>query len=520
MTFDIRFYWKLFLHRFPVMALLVTLCTGLAAFSAARLPEVFDTTARLLVEEPQIPESMVASTVRTDAGEQLDIIQQRLLTRANLLDIANRFNVYTDLREVPADVIVNRMKQDTTVQRSARRDSATIMTISFNGRNGQVVANVVNEYVTIVLEANSDFRMSRAESTLDFFQQEVQRLGAALAQRSAEIAAFKSENSDALPENQSYRLGRQALLQERITRLERDHRILLAQREDLEEMFEATGQVNQQAAGTVQRTAEEMQLLVAQTDLQQALLTYSSENPRVIRLQDIVTRLEAIIANQTIAASGPADEEQPALTPMEAMFRASLIEIDNRIEALTVEVDSTSQQLVRLEAAIAASSINDVQLSALDREFQRTQAQYNSAEANLNQAQLTERIETTSQGQRITVIESANIPSVATGPNRPRIVALGAGLGLGLAAGFFFLLELFNRSIRRPAELTSRFNITPIATIPFLESRQRRTFRRLGLLIGSLIAIVGVPIGLWYIDINYIPMDLLVQKILVRLGLM
>ena len=59
-----------------------------------KLPETWSTSARLLVESPQIPDNMVASTIQTDAIEQLDIIQQKLLTRANLIDIANKFQVF------------------------------------------------------------------------------------------------------------------------------------------------------------------------------------------------------------------------------------------------------------------------------------------------------------------------------------------------------------------------------------------------------------------------------------------
>ena len=148
MNLDLRFYWKLLIRRFPVMALLITLSAGLAVFTAMRLPETFATSARLLVEEPQIPNSMVVSTVQTGAVEQLDIIQQRLLTRANLIDIANRFDVYEDLGSVDPDTVVTRMKQDTTIRRSTGRDSATLMTISFRGRNGQIVANVAKHVLS------------------------------------------------------------------------------------------------------------------------------------------------------------------------------------------------------------------------------------------------------------------------------------------------------------------------------------------------------------------------------------
>ena len=192
------------------------------------------------------------------------------------------------------------MKEDTRIRRSAGRGEATLMTISFEGRNGQVVADVVNQYVTVVLETNSEFRMSRTGNTLDFFEQEVTRLGQELDERSVAISVFKTENATALPEDQSFRLGRQALLQERMATLDRDLRATENQRRDIEQIFESTGSVgnNQQQQAM---SPEEQQLIVARTDLELALETYSEQNPRVTRQRSVVERLEAIVASQSLS---------------------------------------------------------------------------------------------------------------------------------------------------------------------------------------------------------------------------
>ncbi|MEL6377419.1 MAG: hypothetical protein AAFQ04_09505 [Pseudomonadota bacterium] len=364
MNLDLRFYWKIFLRRFPVMAILFTLCTGLGVVSALRMPESFATSARLLVEEPQIPENMVSSTVRTDAVEQLDIIQQRLLTRANLIDIANRFDVYEDLREVEPDIVVRRMNQDTTIRRSAGRNQATLMTISFRGRSGQVVANVVNEYVTLVLEENASFRIGRAENTLDFFEQEVNRLGEELDAQSVRIATFKSENAAALPEDQSYRLGRQTLLQERLSLLERDLRSSQSQRADLERIFQTTGRVGRENGHALQ-SPEERQLIAARAELDLLLDTYSTQNPRVTRQQSTVDRLEAIVAAQSAAILETTEASASNVSPAEAMFQANLIEMDNRIDTLSSDVARTQEELSELQGAISASSVNGIQLNIL-----------------------------------------------------------------------------------------------------------------------------------------------------------
>jgi hypothetical protein len=43
-------------------------------------------------------------TVTTSADEEITIIRERLLTRANLLDIANEFDVFRELRQMTPDL--------------------------------------------------------------------------------------------------------------------------------------------------------------------------------------------------------------------------------------------------------------------------------------------------------------------------------------------------------------------------------------------------------------------------------
>jgi polysaccharide chain length determinant protein (PEP-CTERM system associated) len=512
MTLDLKFYWKLLLRRLPVMAVFLLLCAGLGGITAMKLPETWSAEARLLVEAPQIPDEMVRSTVQTDAIEQLDIIQQRLLTRANLIDIANRFNVFEDMRGMEPDTVLAQMRAATRVRRTAGRDQATLLTISFEARTGRIAADVVNEFVTLVLEENASFRRTRAEGTLQFFVQEVADLEADLNAQSALISQFKSDNMGALPENQDYRLGRQALLQERLERLERERSVYEAQREDFVRIYETTGRVLRD--GQANLSINQQRLAEAETQLSLELARYSETHPNIQRLRAQIERLEEIVATEA-AADLPAEGN---ISAEEAMLNATLAEIDTRLEFVLNDIAGTREELEELEEAIARSAGNAIALNDLEREYQIIESRYAAAVGNLNAAQMSERIEATAQGQRITVIENATVPQVPTGPNRIRIAAAGIAAGLGLAGGYFMLLELLNRTIRRPAELIGRFNVTPITTIPYMESRRHRFMRRAGLLGGTAVVLVSVPLALWYIDSYYMPLEILVQRGLSRFG--
>lgn len=519
MMFDIDFYWKLFWRRLPVMMLFILVCSTLGVITAMKLPETWRTSARLLVEAPQIPDQMVGTTIDINPIEQLDIIQQRLLTRANMIDIANRFDVYENIRQMNPDTVVSQMRRDSRVRRSNGRNQATLLTVSFDARDGQIAQDVVNQYVTLLLEANSDFRVGRAENTLAFFEQEVRRLSEDLDQQSAEIAIFRSENADALPEGQNFRLAQQSQAQERLRQLQRDLAAAQSQRTEIIRVFELTGGQNATVAPSF-RSREEEQLLQAQGQLQDALSVYSETHPLVVRLKARVTQLEETVEEQrSNLVGGGAAEDAPQMTPQETLLQASLAEIDGRIAFLQLDIETAKEQLEQVQSAISRSGANGIEMAALQRDFENIQARYNSALNNLNRAQVGERIETTAQGQRITVIENASRPQTPAGPNRTRIAALGVAAGLGLAVGYFLLLEFLNRTVRRPAELIKRFNVQPIAVVPYMESRRHRLLRRGGILTATAVVLVVVPLGLWYIDTNYLPLEMVVQRGLNRLGL-
>ncbi|MFK7863345.1 MAG: hypothetical protein AB8B95_03860, partial [Pseudohongiellaceae bacterium] len=174
MNLDMKFYRGLFLRRLPVMTALFLTCVVASGLVAVKLPATYSTSALLLVQEPQIPSDM-AAVLRTDPGQQLQVLERQLLTRANMLDIARKFDVFTDIRTMSPDDIVETMRGQTSIRRTGGRGQATLMTISFEGASARVVSNVVNEYVTLVLAENTENRMARAEGTLSFFEQETKR---------------------------------------------------------------------------------------------------------------------------------------------------------------------------------------------------------------------------------------------------------------------------------------------------------------------------------------------------------
>lgn len=509
MNLDFRFYFSLFLRRLPVMLTIFLVCSVLGLATAYNAAPTYTSSSRLLIEEAQI-EVGVANSINPD--QQLRLIRERLLTRANLIDIANELNVFEDMQDMTPDAIFTSMLENTSVQLNGGRNQVTLMSISFEARTGQIAARVVSEYLTIVQADNSTNTNAQVENTLAFFQREVDRLSADLDAQSAEIVTFKAENAEALPQDLEFRYGRQAQLLERIDRLEQDYADLERQREEAVRFFQTTGRINQ--PGSAARTAEERQLETLELELRTARAVYSDTNPRVVLLQNQIDQLRQIVSE-----TAPNDVEDSFQSPENALLQLRIAEFDDRQASNERERAEIQAELSQIEASIQATAANGIALATLERDFANLQSRYNAANSNLDRSRLALDVEASNQGQKLTIIESPNVPQDPSGPNRLRIAAMGVGAGLALAAGFFFLLEITNRTIRRPEEIEAKFSVTPIASIPYMESKKQRRLRLSLLALALLVVLIGVPVILWYIDTYYLPLDVIVARITNRLGL-
>jgi len=520
---DFKFYLSLFLRRLPWFAVLVAIGTALGLALASMLPPVYIAQARLLVESEQIPGNLAASTVQTQANEQMQIIQQRILTRAALLELANRLQVYAPTpgqpaRVMAADDIVADMRERirivTTGGPGARGGptQATIVTVSFEAPTAALAAQVTNELVTMILNEDVSMRTGVAGQTLDFFVQEVARLDKELAVRGAAILEFKQANKAALPDSLPFRLAQQSAAQERLQQLNRDESALKDRRASLVTLFERTGEV---AAPAEALTPAEQQLKALRDQLSQALAIYAPQNPRIRLLEQQIAAQEAAVASQ-LAASGPAAApDAPPLSP----YDLQLADIDAQLKSITEQQADIAARLADLAITIDATPGNAITLETLDRDYANVRAQYDQAVSNRARAETGDLIETLSKGQRISIIEQAVAPREPARPNRVAIASAGVGGGIAAGLGLVLLMELLNRSIRRPGELTRRLGITPFATLPYLRTKTEAARRRALIGLALALVLVGIPLGLWAMSRFYMPLDMVIERGIRTLGL-
>src|SRR6185312_15967175 len=198
------FYWTVFKRRWPFFAgpFLIFSIGGVAA--ALLWPATYLSEAKILVQSQQIPSDLVRPTVTNAAQERIQAIEQRTMTRDNLVAIADKFQLYPGKRSLMSVTeLVELMKKNTKIapvdigldfkQRTpaALQNPTIVFSVGFQDSNPAVAMRVANELTTRILNEDLRDRTSRAIDTTKFLEREVQRLQADNSALDARIAQLR-----------------------------------------------------------------------------------------------------------------------------------------------------------------------------------------------------------------------------------------------------------------------------------------------------------------------------------------
>ncbi len=506
--FDISRYLGILRRRWLFLVIPASLVFAGACLIALKLPKQYEATAKILVESQQIPTEMASPTVTTNAAERIQVLQQRLMTRDNLLQIATKFNLYASERGrlSPTD-IVERMREAANISQIdvglplVRRDAGVIgFTVSFADENPSIAAQVANEFVTSILTQNIQTRLVRAEETSNFFQQELSRLEQSLLAMESRIAAFKRENEASLPDTLPYR--RTLLMELSAEIAEIESKIRLAKLP-----ADTTGSIddNRLRQLSFRLRAKQLELDSVREERDTlAPLVESGVVPknRVRDLERSISsaELEVESINAEIASNGGPGGSEAAIQILEG--QRSLLE----------------EKAAALNESIVSTPKVESELNALTRDYENLRTEYGQAKAKLADANTGERLEQDRQAERFEVLEQATVPDDPIKPNRRKIILAGSFGSLAVGLGVVMLMELLYRTIRSVADIERTLQLRPIAAIPYIATtfeRRRRRWVIVGLIVLVLAAVVC---GLSIIHFYYMPLDLVMEKVTRRLG--
>jgi uncharacterized protein involved in exopolysaccharide biosynthesis len=182
-SFDLSYFVGILKRRFAyfLIPFLAILLLGTAIVAIQR--PIFRAEGKILVESPEIPPDLVRPTITELADERIQVIQQRLMARDNLMAIVTKYNLFprerawmsgTDLLDIMRErTDIKPITLDAAV---SRPNTAIAFTLSFDYEVPELAARVANEFLTSILSEDASTRTNSASETTKFLEREVNRL--------------------------------------------------------------------------------------------------------------------------------------------------------------------------------------------------------------------------------------------------------------------------------------------------------------------------------------------------------
>jgi len=144
---------------------------------------IYRAVGKILVESPEIPPELVHPTITEVATERVQVIEQRITARDNLMAVVNKFNLFAREREYLSgtellELIRSRMELKPVAldaQNSAQNPTIAF-TLSFDYEVPTLAMGVANEFLTSILSEDARTRTNNAAETTKFLDREVKRL--------------------------------------------------------------------------------------------------------------------------------------------------------------------------------------------------------------------------------------------------------------------------------------------------------------------------------------------------------
>ncbi len=518
-------------RRIPLLLALFVVVFGIGAAVAYMLPAVYRSQATILVESQQIPEDLVRSTVTSLPDERIQVIEQRVMTRSNILTIIDKFDLYRNQRgQLTTTELVQKARESTSIRRirldgGNRRSNrfSVAFTVGFEHEVPKVASQVANELVTLILEENVRTRTSRASETTRFLVRETERREEDLRRIELQITEFKKENESALPESLDYRLSFLERMERRlidvnteIQNLDRDQRLFEL---GLSTSGSQSVGLPEEAFSTRRQLTQRLNQL--QSELVRKAAVFSDSHP-VMRslnqeIKNIEAELDATAPDETQAqgdgagGDAPADDAQTIVAEFQAeTFRERRTLLEEQRKELQDSID---------EVRVSIGRTPDVQLglNALEREYANIRSQYEELIAKQAAAELGESLEEDNNAERFEVIEQPTVPQIPVRPNRMVILAMAFVVAAGISGGSVLGLELMNTSVQSVGQLQRVMNRRPIVAIPYVRNQEdvRRSRRKIGLSFAA--ATLAFAAGVAGLHFLAIPLDELLLRIQAKL---
>jgi len=240
-----------------------------------------------------------------------------------------------------------------------------------------------------------------------------------------------------------------------------------------------------------------------QSELRQLQTQYKESHPDVIAKKEQIDSVQKEMDRQIDEWKERIAERTKKLQNMPDMqagaIEAEMKNVDSEMKRQQKMLDDSEQQIGQITERINKVPGADVQLGAIEREYQTKKAAYDKLLETQQKISLGADAATQQQSEGIEVADPANLPQKPVAPKRFMLAVMGvvAGLGLGLLLAAIFEIPLL-LTIQSSEDARHYTGLPVLISVPELltpqEARAIPRRRRLLLAAGVIATIVSIPL--------------------------
>jgi polysaccharide chain length determinant protein (PEP-CTERM system associated) len=480
-------------------------------------PDTYISYADLRIDPQTVSAQLVPSAISMQMAQRLEGYSAELRSRSNLTTLITdaNFNLYKKLRDrAPLEDAIDQMQKDVKIipletEASGERRYTTFR-IQFSYSDRLMARKVVDKLVTQLNDQNLSQQKINFNSTSVFMKSEVDGAEATLQAAQNALSAFKAENQGKLPENSSSNGIMMANLQmrigqtgDRLSQMQQQKNSLQTNLNNLNETRTILSQAEEATAASQAVKSTGLINLDNQIHSLEMVLAahqeqYTDQNPVV---QSDQAQLKVLRASREKEQS-KLDAEQGAAPQAEqpkkgltlgqraavsnadsniAAVKTQIQNVDISIADITKETHDLDAQLRDLRQRIDSSPVVEQKNAQLQQELTLAKERYDDVKKREELAGTAKNLDEHEMGERLDILDPANVPEKPAEPNRYEIAA--AGLGLGLMAGLALAgaKEAKDTSLKNLKDVRAYTNLPVLSSIPLLENgllvrRKRRLF--------------------------------------------
>jgi len=511
---NLLYRWKAFVF----ICFLLSFAASIAFYLVT--PKTYRATTLLIYEKQKVSPSKMSPDVRTVTREIVSTLSQQVTSRTTLETLIKSNDLYPTLRaRFPMEDVIEEMRKHVKIHPT----KGDIFQVSFEGDNPKKVLKVTNALAAKFIEENLRFREESATETSVYIQKELEIAKKSLDEKEAVMRDYKLKFYNEMPQQREINVQRINALQVQLQGKQESIQDLERTKVLIQEQLAGTKRVqvtpapespprgdkaSEQTAGAdADDAADRLEKIRAYLDT--LLLKYTENHPEVQRVRRLLAAMEQEAASQKPARprtvrGGDASGEKAAAggNKLQAQLNAQLKDLERGIENLRTEQGELRQQIERYQGWISSAPVREAEWSALTRDYDELKRHYDYLVAQNLQAESATHLERQQKGSQFKVVDPARLPETPAWPNIYRILGMGIAAGLGIAFCCIFLVDFFDFTFREAHEFEAYLNLPVSCTIPYIETRAEKRWRRIKIgiwIIVFFLTIVLLALTFWYL---------------------